>query len=196
MTEERDSNIGQEGIESIRIAGKHIDDLPIGQGNEAKAGLADAKETARMNSINTINAQYPKHRVDYLASRITECQGNITRINTSKSEQANMISEYAGHIKLCEHRDKEIDRLGKALIDGALDDKTHKAQLRILKLNFPPYNVEAMEAQIIQCQEAIERCDIVIGAENESIREFTDVMAQCRIRDTELAKYGAVAEGS
>lgn len=196
MTEERDSNIGQEGVESIRVRGKRVGDLPLGQGNEAVVGLTDARETARMNAINTINATYPKHRVDYLASRIKECQENITRINTSKGEQANMISDYKGHIALCAHRDKEMEKLDELLIDGGIDEEGHIAQSKILLKNFPPYNVDAMEQQIVQCGEAIDRCDGVIKQENESITEFTDVMAQCRIRDTELAKHGAVAEGS
>ena len=158
--------------------------------------MADARETARMNAINTINATYPKHRIDYLVSRINECHENIDRINKSKAEQANMVSDYKGHIALCVHRDKEITALEKKYIAGEIDHGECVKQTKALKKQFPPYNVAAMEQQIVQCGEAMERCDGVIRQENDSIAEFTDVMAQCRIRDTELAKYGAVAEGS
>lgn len=194
--EDRDSNIGQVGVESIRIKGKRIEDLPLGQGNEAVVGLAEARETERLNAINTINATYPKHRVDYLASRIVECQENITRINTSKGQQSGMISDYKGHIALCRHRDREMNSLLAMLDDGGISEDGFLEQKKELHRKFPLFNVAAMEQQIVQCNEALVRCDDVIQQEHDSIAEFTDVMAQCRIRDTELAKHGAVAEGS
>lgn len=193
MTE--DSNIGEIGVESIRIRGKKIENLPLGQGNEAVAGLAAARAAERLNNINTINADYPKHRIDYLLSRINECRENITRINNTIGQQSTMINDYKGHIGLCTYRDKEMAKLEDAS-KLTLGEDDYKAQIKDLKKRFPPYNVDAMNKQIVQCNEAIERCNDVIKQENDSINEFEGVLALCRKRDIELAKWGARAEGS
>lgn len=192
MTENRNSNIGQTGVESIRIRGQRIEDLPLGQGNEAMAQLPDAIETARLNKIAGINAEFPKHRVDYLLSRIKECRENVTRITTTIGQQNTMINDYKGHISLCRYRDKEIEKL-----NGSVENEDDvQAQIKDLKKRFPPYDVAAMEQQIVQCNEAIERCNKVIQQEHDSVAEFEGVLALCRQRDIELAKWGARAEGS
>jgi uncharacterized coiled-coil DUF342 family protein len=198
MTEARDSNIGQTGVESIRIRGKRVEDLPLGQGNDAVAGLAEARETERLNKIATINKEFPPHRVDYLVSRIKECRENINRVNKSMHEQSTMINDYKGHISLCGYRDKEIEKLRSSPESGdVVQDKIKmQAKIKELRKNFPPYSVVAMEQQIVQCHEAIERCMAVIQQEQDSIAEFEGVLSLCRKRDIELGKYGARAEGS
>jgi len=193
---DRDSNIGQEGIESIRIKGRRIDDLPLGQGNEAVAGLGEARETARMNAINTINAKYPKHRIDYLKSRINECNENIKRVGDTRVEQESMISEYTGLITMCKHRDGEIVKLDDLCKCGKITGDEFKIRRKEMLKQFPPYDVAAMLKQIVQCKEAIKRCEDVINKEHNSISEFSEMQALCRQRDKELAEYGAIAEGS
>lgn len=193
---ERDSNIGQEGVESIRIKGKQIQDLPLGQGNQAKEQLPAAIETARLNKIAGINAKYPTHRVDYLNSRINECRENIDRIKGSQAQQAQMISDYKGHIALCKHRDRELSRLQEMFHKNEINPDELAAKRKQLKKDFPLYDVDAMLKQIVQCEEAIERCNDVIKQENDSIEEFTEVLTLCRQRDKELKQWGAVAEGS
>ncbi len=177
------------GVESIRIKGVAVDELPLGMGNEAKAGMPAAIEQERLNNIATINSKFPPHRIDYLVSRINECSENIDRINSTRAEQEKMISEYTGHISMCKHRDKELAKL-----DVDADD--FKEKKKALFKQFPPYDVAAMEQQIVQCKEAISRCEDVVRQENASISEFSEVKALCRQRDIELAQYGAVAEGS
>ena len=183
------SNIGEKGVESIRIKGQRIEDLPLGLGNEAKAQLPAAIEQQRLNNIQTINAKYPKLRIDYIDSRVKECKENITRIQGTMTQQATMISEYEGHINMYDYRDKEIAKL-----DESADD--YKEKRKALFKRFLPFSVPALEQQIVQCNEAIERCNNVIKLEHESIDEFTEARALCKQRDIELKQYGAVAEGS
>jgi hypothetical protein len=191
----KDSNIGEVGVESIRIKGKRVGDLPLGTGNEAKAGLKDAIDQERLNKIATINSKYPTLRIDYIDSRVRECRENITRVQGTMNEQATMISEYKGHISMCHYRDKEIDKLKKKVEDGKMEQVYFEQEKKTLFKRFPPYQIPAMEKQIVQCNEAITRCNDVIQTEHDSIAEFTEAKALCKQRDIELAQYGAVAEG-
>jgi hypothetical protein len=184
------------GVESIRIKGRKIEDLPLGQGNEAKAQLPAAIETERLDNIAGINAKYPALRIDYIDSRVSECEQNITRIQGTMTQQATMISEYEGHIKMSDYRDKEIVKLEDKFMLDEITDETLKAEKKALFKRFLPFSIPAMEQQIVQCNEAIERCNDVIKKEHESIAEFTEARALCKQRDIELAQYGAVAEGS
>jgi len=193
MSEDRNSNIGQVGVESIRIKGRMIDDLPLGQGNEAKAGLPAAIEQERLNKIETINANYPTHRIDYLISRINECEENKKRMMLTIAQLGKMSSDYKGQIVMCEHRDREI---AIAQEDVMLSDDEITAKVRELRRQFPLYDVVAMEQQIIQNDEGTERCTKVIEQEDTSIKELTEVLTLCRERDKKLAEYGAIAEGS
>jgi hypothetical protein len=177
------------GVESIRLRGQAIQDLPLGQGNEAKEQLPMAIEQERLNAIETVNAKYPKHRIDYLVSRINECTENKQRMDRTIAEQNEMISDYKGHIAMCKHRDKELAKLDE-------ESPEYKEQKRALFRQFPPYDIAAMEQQIVQCGEAIERCIKVKEQEDMSIAEFNEVHALCKQRDKELHQYGAIAEGS
>jgi chromosome segregation ATPase len=179
------------GVESIRIKGQRIEDMPLGTGNEAKAGLPAAIETERLNSIALINARFPTQRIDYLNSRINECRENKQRMDRTIEQQNTMISDYNGHISMCKHRDKEIEKL----IVSEFSQEEQDQKRKVLFKQYPPYNVEAMKQQIKQCMEAIIRCNNVKDQEDASIAEFSGVVALCKQRDKELAQYGAVAEG-
>lgn len=192
---DRDSNIGQVGVESIRIKGKRIEDLPLGTGNEAKEQLKDAIEAERLHNIRTINAKFPTLRIDYIDSRVNECKENITRIQGTMAQQATMISEYKGHIHMSAYRDKEIVKLDDLCKCGKITGDEFKEQRKALLKRFLPFSIPAMEQQIVQCKEAIERCEDVIQQEHDSIAEFTEAKALCKQRDIELAQWGAVAEG-
>lgn len=177
------------GVDSIRIKGQRIEELPLGLGNEAKAQLPEVIEQERLNAIETINAEYPKHRIDYLVSRINECKENKQRMDATIVEQNTMIGDYKGHIAMCKHRDKELAKLDES-------DEHYTESKRLLFKQFPPYDVAAMEKQIVQCREAIERCNDVKQVEDDSITELTETHTLCKVRDKELAQYGAVTEGS
>lgn len=184
------------GVDSIRIKGRRIEELPLGQGNEAKAQLPMAIEDERLAAIETVNAEYPTHRIDYLLSRIKECEENKTRMNGTIDQLNTMTSEYKGQIKMCEHRDNELAKEQANLDIDIITEEQFMVKKKALFKQYPPYDVAAMKQQIVQNGEGIERCRKVIEAEDVSIKEFSEVHSLCKVRDKELAKLGAVAEGS
>ncbi len=178
------SNIGETGVKSIRIKGQKIDDLPLGQGNEALSQLELARETERLNNIAAINASYPSQRVDWLVSRIAECENNKGRMRKFVGETMTQVNEYRGLITITNMRDK--------LMKAADSDEERKA----IDKQYPPYNVAEMERQIEQFEQSIKDAEVVVRQEDESIKEFSEKLALCRERDIKLAELGAKAEGS
>ena len=181
-------NIGVKGVESIRIGDMKICDLPIAEGAIAKQQLPLAEDTERRNEIKNILAGYPKQSVVYLESRIKECEVNILRIGEMKAQQHAMISEYNSQISLCRFRDDEIARIDE-------NDEEFDAKIKDLFKRFPPYKVPAMEQQIIQNSEAIERADEVIAKEYTSIADMRELKGLCEQRDMKLRYLGAQAVG-
>ena len=175
----KDSNIGQSGQKSIRIDGMKIDNLPLGQGNEAKAGLADFLKTDKETKENNVVARYPKHKRPFLESQIRECKRNIQKIKNFKAELKEKISEYRQLIKDCEYRDKEMEKHDP---DKPEDQKAIKE----LRLKYPPYNIEAMQQQIIQFEEGIERCDETIEQDYNSVSKISGILALVEQKEREL----------
>jgi len=171
-------NIGQIGLESVRIGGMKVCDLPIGEQARTIPQLRLVEDTERQNKIEGIIAKYPKQRVGYLAARVKECNENITRLQTTLAEQNKLINEYTAQISLCEFRDKELAKT------------SDEVEIKSLKKKYPPYNVDAMNKQIDQSRESIERIDVVIKKEFDSISELNEVMMKCSQRDTELKALG------
>lgn len=182
-------NVGEIGLNSIRLGEMKICDLPIGECARAASQLPLVEDTERQNKIEDILAGFPKHRVDYLEGRIRECERNILHIQEMKSQQQSLISEYTSQISLCEFRDKEIDRI-------SADDPARDEKISDLSKRFPPYNVSAMQQQIIQSGEALVRADEVIAQEYNSISELRETLVHCRARDAKLRALGVtVATG-
>jgi len=176
-------NIGEVGIESIRIGGMKLKHLPIAESAYAKAQMPEAIATDTRNKIEGILKKYPTQRVAYLKSRIKECKENVKRIDTIRSQQNNMISEYTAHITMCKFRDDEIARLSE-------DDPDRESKIRDLNIRFPPYNVGEMQKQINQCVESIDRATEVVAREYASVAELSEVLGLCQKRDEELKAYG------
>ena len=185
----RTPNIGETGASSIRLGEMKICDLPIGECARAASQLPLVEDTERQNKIENVLAGFPKHRVDYLEGRIRESEVNILHIQEMKQQQQALISEYTSHISLCEFRDKEIERIPST-------DPDREEKISDLNKRFPPYNVSAMQQQIVQSGEAIVRADEVIAQEYNSIAEMREFLVQCRVRDAKLKALGAkVATG-
>lgn len=179
-------NIGQTGVESIRIGGMKISDLPLAAAARAKEQLRLAEDTERQNKINDVMAKYPHQTVLYLKSRITECHENIARLNAQSALQTQMIADYAGHISMSKQRDKSIDAL-----DAVAPDFEERKK-KLIK-QFGPYVTSALEAQVLQCQEALIRFDRVIAQENASITEHEKYVSLCEQRDRDLKNLGVSA---
>lgn len=180
---ERTDNIGQEGIDSIRIDGQKINDLGMVPLAHAKMQMAEVRKTARQNKINGIKAKYPTQRTAYLESRIKECNENISRMQGMTTQYQDKMREYTGLITLCEIREKEIARIPEDAPDR--DERIKEWMQRV-----PPYKIDAMKQQITQFQESIDRATEVIAQEYESIAEFNEVLGLCRQRDLELKNLG------
>ena len=180
-------NIGVKGIESIRLGDMEICDLPIAECANAQQQLPLAEDAERQNEIENILAGYPKQRVGYLNARIHECEENIGRIGQMKGQQAAMISEYTSQISLCKFRDDEVAQIAE-------DDEERDVKIKDLFKRFPPYKVPAMEQQVIQSNEAIQRADEVIAKEYASIAELRELMGLCEQRDNKLRHLGARVE--
>ena len=67
-----------------------------------------------------------------------------------------------------------------------LDPEQHKEQIKKIRKKTPPYNVEALNKQIEQFEESIERCDATIEQDYDSISEIREVLALAEQRDKEL----------
>lgn len=181
-----ESNKGQVGVESIRIGGMTLQTLPIAEAAITKQQWPEVLANAKRQEIEDILAAHPKPSVSYLKSRVLECEETISKIQKLKVDQAAMISEYTSQIGLCKFRDKEIENHKNA----GVSEEAMKEIVKDLKRKYPPYDVEAMQAQISQCKEAIERADYVIKQEYDSIAEMKEVMTHCKIRDEKLKPYG------
>lgn len=188
------SNIGQTGVSSIRLKGKKIEDLPLGTNNQAKEDLQLAIETERLNAIAEINAKFPSQRIDFLVSRINECEENKNRMRKMISETRARIHEYEGLVMRCEVRDKMLADLDDDRYRYTGDE--YKDKRRDILKEWGRWDVAALKQQITQDHEAIERFEDVIATEDESIKEHSETVALCKQRDKELAQLGAKSEGS
>ena len=180
-------NVGQVGIESIRIGGRKIEELSLAEGAHARPQLTVAREVEKRNKIANILARYPEQKVPYLQSRIKEAEENIVRVTKVQANETKLIDDYKGYISLCLYRDKEIARI---TADNALSLEEHTKQVKALYKQFPPYKIEAMETQIKQSQQSVKRVNDVIDKEHHTIRQFTEVMGLCMARDLELKAIG------
>jgi len=166
------------GIESIRLGGMTLDELPIAEGALTKQQMPSVINAYKDNTIVNIKAKYPKQTVAWIDGAIRECEDSIRNIRKLKDAQHKMIGEYTGFISLCKHRDNEIKKTDS------------EERIKELKVLFPPYNVMAMKTQIQLCNEAIYRSDNVIDKEHESISELRELRVKCAKRDEELKALG------
>jgi hypothetical protein len=179
------SNEGKLGIDSIRLGGMAIDELPIAEGAITAAQMPAVREADRKNTVENIRAAYPKQSCAWVRGAIRECESTIKNVRGLKEDQQKMIDEYSGHISLCHFRDSEIERL---------DPEKDADEIKRLKIKFPPYNVKAMKQQITQCKEAIVRADIVIDKEHADISKLKELLTKCQQRDAELKKHGVTVD--
>lgn len=180
-------NIGIKGVDSIRLGDMKICDLPIAEGACAQRQIPLAEDAERKAEIENILAGYPKQKVGYLNSRMRECEENVVRVGQMKSQQSAMISEYTSQISLCKFRDDEIAKIAE-------DDEERDAKIKDLFKRFPPYKVPAMEQQVIQSNEALQRADEVIAKEYASIAELREIKGLCEQRDNKLRHLGVRVE--
>lgn len=174
------SNIGQTGVESIRIAGMKVEDLPIAEAARVQPQIAIAEETERRNKAEAVIKRYPTQRVDYLEGRIRECKTSMDGMHKLMLAEQQRIQEYQGHIEMCKHRDRMIDKL---------DPVRDADEITQLKRQFP-YVIDRLEAQIEISNGSIERFQSVVRRETSDIEELNQTLSLCRQRDKELEALG------
>lgn len=178
-----DPNIGELGVDSIRLGGKRIGHLPLAEQAGAKAQIPGVMAINLENLAEQIRASSPKHDVGYLVGRINEAESNITRFKMAIADTASKADEYTATIALCKHRDMMIGTIPE-------DAPDRKAQIRALEKQFPPYNVEKMQEQIGQFRESVARFEQAVEQERASITELREVLTLCKKRDSDLKKLG------
>lgn len=176
-------NIGIVGPESVRLGSRRIENLPIAEAAGAKVQIPLVYEADRISKIESVKARYPKASIQYLESRIRECQENIERVINLRNKQQSEISDYTTQLAMCKYREGEIAKISE-------DDPDRKSKIKGLRQQFPPYDVDAMQAQIVQFNEGCERCDAVIKQEHASIAELSEAIGRCRQRDLEIKALG------
>lgn len=173
------------GLTSIRLGGRSLEELTPFEYAHVREQLPDYEKTQAENEIAAIKARYPRPSIAYVDSRIKEARENLLKIASMKERERARVAEYNVHIGLCAQRDNMIAAL------HPLDDIEH---IRLLRKQFPPYDVEALRQQIVQCEESIKRCEDIAQQENDSIAALSEVRVLCQERDKELRKLGAVVE--
>lgn len=183
------SNVGETGVKSIRLKGMKIEELPLPMAARVQDQLELAKDTERQGKIEEIIATHPTQRVDYLESRIAECKQSQENMNKLALQEQQRIQEYQGHIEMSKHRDRELERVKKALFSGDMTEDFAAQQIKSLKLQFP-YVVERLQAQIDISNDSIKRFNEVSKRESASIQELSECVALCRKRDELLKQFG------
>jgi len=187
------SNKGEVGVKSIRLNDMKIEDLPMGQGNEAVKGLPEAIENEHQQMIEEVLARYPRVTVEYLDGRIAEAQRSMSDFINTRKKTRTKIGEYRALIQSCEGR-KTLREVEPQIDEIAANPDLEKDQkmrlIRELKQDCAEYDVPSMIEQIAQFEDNIERLDDAIQKENDSIAELRETKGRISIRDSQLKALG------
>ena len=185
------SNKGQLGVDSIRLNGTLISELPIAERVNAASQIPLAEDTERQNQIEAVLARYPKQELPALQARIKEARDNIERITKMRSNQDAMIQDYTNKINLCRIRDKEVSLYPD---EPERSEKIREWNILLANANTAAYmvfeNLEPFEQQIEQCKDAILEAERVIEREREDISKMEKLSGQIIARDIELRRLG------
>jgi len=172
-------NIGVKGPDSLRLGGMKVDELPFAAAQQTKHQLPEFHATEKLNKIARIKARYPKQSVDWCNGAIRECHKNMLNVKNLRKTAQESIEEYKALIKQCKRRDRKID---EAEAQGKSED-----EIRLIKKEFPLYQIKPMKHQIGQFKATMNQCDNVIEKEKASITEVRELQTVCEERDKLLA---------
>jgi len=164
--------------DSVRIGGMKVDQLPFGARERTIPQMEKVRKNERQQKIDGIKAGAPKQSVAYCEAKVREAKANQKKIQDMRDKAKEDIHSYKMYITQCNFR------------DDMLKDETDKEVIRKLKVQYPPYNVEAMETQITQFEDTITNCDKVINEEIEAIRVLAGLQTLCEQRDAKLKALG------
>lgn len=187
------SNEGEVGVESIRINGMRIGDLPIGMGNQAKEWLPIAMDVERQNKIENILASYPRVTMAYLEARIRECKTAIKDFKRVRDETQEEIGRYRALIQQSEGRPslRSIEpRIDEVANNDALSHEEKVAVIKQLKQDAAQWDIENLQVQIEQFEENIRRLDKAMDQEQDSLSDLYETKGKIMARDLELRALG------
>ena len=166
------SNIDVIGVNSIRLNGQRVEELPLAERASALQQLPLAYDAERQSEIESVLARYPKQDIAAIQARIQEAQDNIHRITKMLGNQRDMINNY-NHIKnMCKLRDKELSFYPE---DGPeRNEKIREWNIQLANANTSAYMVYddmiKFDEQIEQCEDSIKKAEDVIERERNDIR--------------------------
>lgn len=169
------NNTGITGPDSLRLGGMKVDELPFAAAAQTKGQLPEFYATDKLNKMARIKARSPKQSVDWCDGAIRQCQGNMVNVNGLRTTAQGSIEEYKALIKQCKRRDRKV---GDAEAQGQTED-----EIKVIRKQFPLYQVKPMKHQIGQFRATINRCDDVIEKEKQSIKEVRELKTACAERD-------------
>jgi hypothetical protein len=187
-----DDNIGEVGVESIRINGQKIGSLPFGQSQRTADQIPLALAHEKQQKIADVLARYPRVTHEYIDSRLLECQNAIIDFSRVKKETQTKIKDFT-HLAQEQSGESFTDIEDELYEIGARTDigiEAKKALIRERRQNVSEYDRNHLYQQITQFQENIERLDAAIQAENDSITELKVLLGKLEVRDAELKALG------
>lgn len=188
-----DSNIGEVGVKSIRLAGKKIENLPPHQSAVALLQLPEARRIEHENKIKTVLAEYPRTTQEYVQSRIKEAEAAKRDFLQTKIDTKGKIKDLRGLVKQVSGRKtfKDIEpELEEIRTNQTMTFEEKKAAVRELRKDIVDYSVEGLYQQVDLYEENLLRLDDAIDAETESIAQLRETLAQLVIRDKQLKALG------
>lgn len=189
---DRESNIGEYGVESIRVDGMRIERLPLGRGEIAKGQIPLALDVERQNEIEGILARYPKHDIDYLEGRIREAKTVRARFQEEIDGLKKKIGEYRVHLKQCEgkRRPSEVEEGIKQIVALDLPHDEKVQRIKEAKQDMAPWDVDGLENQIGLFEDSINRYLDGVIDESNVIAMLSELVGLVKMRDMELANKG------
>jgi hypothetical protein len=187
-----ENNRGEVGVESIRINGYKIANLPFGQSQRVSEQIPLALATEKQQKISDVLARYPRVTREYIDSRLTECIVAIKDFSRVKKETQQKIADFTLLAQQQQGEnftdiEDELYEIG-ARTDISIDEK--KVLIKERRANCAEYDRNSLYTQITQFQENIERLDAAIQAENDSITELKVLLGKLEVRDAELKMLG------
>jgi len=189
------SNVGEVGVKSIRIAGQRIEDLPLAQVAYAKPFVRIAEDDERQNKVEAIISGFPKQSKEWIEGAIKEANANAIMIATRKTEILGQLAQYTGILTLVKIRDSEIEAL-----EG--DDLVEKIQTWNMRLmpaltkvtKYAIFSAVDLKKQIDMFQRDADKMEDVVKKEYEDISNLRILKDKVMRRDAALAALGVTLE--
>lgn len=104
-----ESNVGETGVDSIRIGRRRVGELSKLEQMRARKQIVLSDEERRVKDIRD---RFPKYKVPNLRAGILEAGENIKRFEGGIQKERDTIAEFNGLLALCEQRDTELRAAG------------------------------------------------------------------------------------